>query len=212
MQTWLKKVFKHPQLLEMGHSQTAIDQNLGLGWLYYSQVRLIKPKTIVCIGSWRGFVPIVLAKGLKDNANGGKLHFIDPSLADDFWTNPAKNAKWFGSFGLDNIHHHLATTQEFVSMPAYKKIKKVGLLFVDGYHSAKQAQFDHEAFESVLTSDASIFFHDSIRKMTSRIYGVDKPYNHSVYSYMRKLKKRSDLQCIDFDYGSGVTLVRKSSS
>lgn len=210
MNRWIDKVFKYPELLSMGHCQDAGNRNLGLGWLYYSQIRLLKPKNVVCIGSWRGFVPLILAKGLLDNANNGKLHFIDPSLVDDFWVNKSKTLKWFENFGLNNVQHHLATTQDFIEMPAYKRIKKVQLLFIDGYHSAKQAKFDYEAFEDVLTPDSSVFFHDSIRDFTSGIYGREKIYNHSVYSYIVRLKKRADLQCMDFDFGSGVTLVRKA--
>lgn len=207
---WINELFSHTELLEMGHEQTLMDKNLGLGWLYYSQVRIIKPKVCVCIGSWRGFVPIILARALKDNQNNGKLIFIDPSFADNFWTDPQKNNEWFSRFGLTNIKHHLMTTQEFVTSKAFKKLKDIGLLFIDGYHTAEQAMFDHEAFKSVLSIDASIFFHDSTRYFMSNIYGEEKTYRHTVVEYINTLKLNKNLQCIDFQYGSGVTLVRNA--
>jgi predicted O-methyltransferase YrrM len=205
---WIEELFSHSELLEMGHEQSLDDRNLGLGWFYYSQVRIIKPKICVCIGSWRGFVPIVLAQALKDNKNDSKLIFIDPSLADNFWADADKNNVWFSRFGLTNIKHYLMTTQEFVMSDAFKEIKDIGLLFVDGYHTAEQARYDHEAFKPLLNLDASVIFHDSTRYFTSHIYGREKAYQHTVVDYIETLKLNKNLQCIDFKYGSGVTLVR----
>ena len=51
----------------MGHNQRAEDLNLGLGWLYYGLARLIHPKSAVVIGSYRGFVPLLLGRALRDN-------------------------------------------------------------------------------------------------------------------------------------------------
>ena len=204
------KILTYPDLLKMGHGQNAKDKNIGLGWLYYSQVRIIRPKIIVCIGSWRGFVPIVLAQGLKDNLNQGKLIFIDPSYADNFWIDPKKNIMWFKKFGLNNIQHYLMTTQEFVLSRDFKKLKKIGLLFIDGYHSAAQAKIDHESFLPFLSPYSTTFFHDSTKYFLSKIYGTKKKYQHTVIDYINQIKKNKKFQCIDFDYGSGVTMVRQS--
>ena len=181
----------------------------GWGWLYYGLARVVRPARAVCIGSWRGFVPIVLGQALKDNGEGGRITFIDPSLVDDFWTDPQRTRAWFESFGLDNVEHHRLTTQEFVATEAYRGLGTVGLLFVDGYHTAEQARFDHEAFADRLADDACVFFHDSTRPQKSGMYGKDKRYVHSVHSYMDELKRRPELQVIDFPYDSGVTLVRR---
>ncbi|MGR8981644.1 MAG: class I SAM-dependent methyltransferase, partial [Gammaproteobacteria bacterium] len=95
MYEWIKNLFKNSDMLRMGHCQSLDDLNLGMGWLYYSFARLIKPKIIVVIGSLRGYAPIIFAKALQDNNQGGKVLFIDPSLADDFWKNPDKVTKHF---------------------------------------------------------------------------------------------------------------------
>ena len=196
----------------MGHAQRLEDNNLGLGWLYYGLARVVRPARAVCIGSWRGFVPIVLGQALKDNGEGGRITFIDPSLVDDFWADPERTRAWFESFGLDNVEHHRLTTQEFIATETYRGLGTVGLLFVDGYHTAEQARFDHEAFADRLADDACVFFHDSTRPIPSGMYGKDKRYVHSVHLYMDELKRRPGLQVIDFPFASGVTLVRPAAS
>jgi predicted O-methyltransferase YrrM len=206
---WLARILGHEDLRGMGHGQRLGDANIGLGWLYYGLVRVERPAHAVCIGSWRGFVPIILAQALRDNGEGGRVTFIDPSLADDFWTDPERTRAWFASFGLDNVDHRRMTTQEYAETAEHREGPPVSLLFVDGFHSAEQARFDHEAFASRLTEDAVVLFHDSIRPKTSLIYGKDKPYVHTVHQYIDVLQQRSDLQVMDFALDSGVTLVRR---
>jgi predicted O-methyltransferase YrrM len=197
-------------MLQMGHGQSADDNNLGLGWLYYALARMQKCACVVVIGSAHGFVPLVLAKALADNACGGRVVFIDPSLASDFWTSPDRVESHFLDHGIHNVTHHLATTQEFVKSQAYADLGQVDLLFVDGMHTREQAKFDHESFRHKLSPGAFVLFHDSIRKKRSRIYGKGKTYETTVVAYMDELKDRKDLQVMDFPFGSGLTLVRET--
>ena len=205
---WLDDLLGIPELRVMGHGQSAVDANLGLGWLYYAAVRMQRPRLAVCIGSWRGFVPLVLAKGLQDNGDGGRLVFIDPSMVDDFWAEPSTVQAWFARFGVDNIDHHRQTTQQFVVSNVYRQMRDVGLLFVDGMHTAEQARFDHEAFTPILLPGAPVFFHDGVRRRISRIYGAERAYEHTVVDYVDELKTRPELQVMDFAMDSGVALVR----
>jgi len=207
---WVRRILSDPDLRMMGHAQSLDDDNLGLGWLYYALMRVARPERAICIGSWRGYVPIVLARAMRDNGNGGRLTFIDPSLVDDFWADPERTRRWFESFELDNVEHHRLTTQEFVASDAYRVLGPVGVLFIDGYHTAEQARFDHEAFAPLLCDDASVFFHDSIRPDTSLVYGMEKSYLHTVSRYVAELKERPGLQVMDFAVDSGVTLVRNA--
>jgi predicted O-methyltransferase YrrM len=209
-QGWLEQLCGHPELLRMGHMQRAEDRNLGLGWLYYALARILRPRTVVCIGSWRGFVPLVLARGLRDNLEGGEVTFIDPSLVDGFWEDPVRTTEWFKSFDLENIYHYRMTTQDFAASVHNRALRDIGLLFVDGYHSAEQARFDHETFADRLTADAMVLFHDSIATRPSSKYGPDRIYEHTVKHYIDGLKRRPDLQVMDFPFASGVTLVRGS--
>lgn len=207
---WIQTLYLEPKLLGMGHAQSKQDLNLGLGWLYYSLVRIHRAKLVVVIGSYRGFTPMVFARALQDNQDSGKVIFIDPSLVDPFWTNPSDVQAHFAHFGLDNIEHHLNTTQEFVNTLAYQELNQIDLLFVDGYHSHEQAKFDHLAFKDKLTDQATVLFHDSTGHLSSGMYGESKRYQHTVIEYMDELKKQKGLQIFDLAYGSGVTLVKKT--
>ncbi len=150
---------------------------------------------------------MVLAKGLKDNAEQGRVTFIDPSMVDDFWRDPQRTTAWFAKFGLDNIDHFCCTTQEFVQTDHYRQLQAVGILFVDGFHSAEQARFDHEAFMHLLEPGGCVFFHDGVRRKISRIYGADRSYEHTVCDYMDELRSRRDLQVIDYPLSDGVAMV-----
>jgi len=195
----------------MGHAQDPLSGNIGLGWLYYGMARVVKPETAVVIGSYRGFVPLMLGRALADNG-AGKVVFIDPSLVDPFWREPNQVRAHFAKFGLHNIEHHCLTTQEFVKTAAYQNLREVGVVFIDGYHSHEQARFDFEAFAPRLSARGIIFFHDSIRVRPSRIYGPDKVYEHRVRDFMLELRKDASLQVFDLPFGDGLTLVRKASS
>jgi hypothetical protein len=186
MLPWVSQLLMIDKLLASGHGQRQEDQNLGLGWLYYALVRIYRPKTVVVIGSWRGFVPIVLSRACADNLEGGEVIFIDPSLVDDFWKDPATVRAHFATYGVRNIRHYCMTTQEFVKTNTYRDLGRVGLLFVDGYHTAEQASFDHEAFADKLVGPA--LFHDACSTTISKLYG--EPYQHSVHLYLQNLRER----------------------
>lgn len=211
MTDWIAKLFEHPDLLKMGHAQRAADHNLGLGWLYYGLARMVRPATAVVIGSYRGFVPLVLARALADNLEGGRVEFLDPSLVDDFWKDAARVAAHFQRFGAANIRHHLTTTQQFAASEAYRALGPVGLLFVDGFHSEEQAAFDFATFAPKLTADAVVLFHDSVTVRLSKFYGPGREYEHRVKCFMDRLKQDANLQVMDWPLASGVTVVRKAT-
>ena len=108
MHEWIAKLFEDPDLVRMGHLQRVEDANLGLGWLYYALARIVRPKTAVVIGSYRGFVPMVIGRALSENVEKGEVVFIDPSLADDFWKDEQRVRDHFASYGIENIHHRTA--------------------------------------------------------------------------------------------------------
>lgn len=209
---WLDRILAEPDLLRMGHGQSAEDRNLGLGWLYYGLGRAFRPSHVVCIGSFRGFVPMLFARALQDNGGEGRVTFIDPSLVDDFWTEPERVQTWFARFGIDRIDHHRMTTQDFAASGRVATLAPVDLLFVDGLHTAEQARIDHETFLPVLSEQALVLFHDSVARRTSRLYGEDRVYRYSVADYMDTLKARDDLQVIDLPLVHGLTLVRRGTS
>lgn len=209
MRDWIEKLFSNDELTGMGHLQRTIDQNLGLGWLYYSLVRIIRPTTVVVIGSYRGFTPLVFGKALADNLEQGNVYFIDPSLVDDFWKQPAQVKDYFARYGVTNVVHFPMTTQQFVQSQSYQNLGEVGVVFVDGYHSFDQAKFDYEAFCDHLSPEGVVLFHDSIRVRTSRIYGPQNGYEHRVKDLIDMLGNDRSLQVFDMPFSDGVTMVRK---
>ena len=196
----------------MGHSQSADDLNLGFGWVYYGLARAYRPLHVVCIGSYRGFVPMMFARALRDNGGGGHVTFIDPSFVDDFWKTPSQVVDWFARYDVPNIQHLQTTTQDFRASGLLAALPPVDFLFVDGYHSADQARFDHETFMPHLTDGALVFFHDSVTRRVSKIYGADRDYAYSVCDYISTLKSRADMQVIDFPLEDGLTLVRQTTA
>ena len=207
--SWTRQLLADPEMARMGHGQRADDANLGLGWVYYGLARALRPGSVVVIGSWRGFVPLVFGKALADNPEGGEVVFIDPSLVDDFWKDPARVGAHFLRFGVANIRHHRATTQEFAQSAAYRELGEVGMLFIDGLHTAEQARFDYEAFRDRLAPGGLVFFHDTLRVRTSRIYGDDKPYEHRVKDFVEHLRADPALELLNLAVGDGLTLLRR---
>lgn len=212
MKDWIARLFEYRDLTGMGHLQRVEDANLGLGWLYYALARIIRPKQVVVIGSYRGFVPLILGKALADNLEGGWVAFLDPSFVDDFWKDPQSVREHFARFGVTNIEHFLMTTQQFAQSDAYRSLGELGIVFVDGYHSKEQARFDYETFEELLDPDGVMLFHDTARFLMTTIYGANHVYQHRVKDFVDELKQDDRLQVFDLPFGQGVTLVRKVRS
>ena len=210
MDEWIARLFEDPEMLRMGHCQRAEDRNLGMGWIYYALGRLLRPARVVVIGSYRGFTPLVFGKALADNGGDGQVWFIDPSLADDFWTDPEGVAAHFAAHGIANVRHFRMTTQEFAASEHYRALGAVDLLHVDGWHTEEQAEFDFNVFAPKLTAAAITLFHDSVEMDVSPMYGAERAYTCTVRRFMDRLKRRPDLQVLDLPLGPGLTLVRKA--
>lgn len=209
MKDWIAELFRDPNLTRMGHAQRVEDLNLGLGWLYYGLARVLRPAVAVVIGSYRGFVPMMIGKALADNGAGGQVHFIDPSYVDDFWKDAAAVDAHFARYGLSNIRHYLMTTQQFVESAAYRELDSPGIVFVDGYHTEEQVRFDYEAFRDRLSNDGVTLFHDTRYVKPSRMYGPDRVYTRTVRYFIDRLKQDPALQVFNLPFGDGLTLVRR---
>jgi predicted O-methyltransferase YrrM len=208
MQEFIRQLFTDPQMLRMGHAQRGADLNLGLGWIYYGLARLIRPQIAVVVGSYRGFVPAVLGRALADNTEQGQVIFIDPSYADDFWQDPVRVQRHFEALGTGNVRHYRQTTQEFAASADYAALGMVGLVMVDGLHSAEQARFDYLAFLPKLSADGAVIFHDTLRERTSTFYGPERAYQHTVCRLIERLRGLAGLEVLTLPFGAGATLVR----
>jgi predicted O-methyltransferase YrrM len=207
---WIHQVLNDRGLRQMGHAQRRDDGNLGLGWLYYSLGRMLRPAKVVVIGSYRGFVPLVMARALNDNLEGGQVHFIDPSLVDDFWKDAASVRDHFRNYGCDNVVHYPMTTQQFAESEAYRELNEIGIVFIDGMHTGEQAEFDFETFASKLAPQGIILLHDSVWQLPSGVYGKGREYVHTVTDFVDELKKREGWQVFDLPFGGGLTMARRA--
>ena len=196
----------------MGHNQLRGDLNLGLGWVYYALARLLRPELVLVIGSYRGFVPLVIGRALHDNGGEGKVVFVDPSFVDDHWRDADAVEQWFAERGVTNVEHHLATTQEFVLSDAGRELGELGMLFVDGLHTEEQARFDFEAFAPRLGPRGVALLHDSLVERASTVYGRDRPYVTTTHRFVAELRGDPSFQVFDLPFGPGLTLVRRGAA
>lgn len=210
LEAWIAALCERPELLRMGHQQRAGDLNLGLGWIYYGLARVVRPARAVVVGSWRGFAPLVFGRALQDNTEDGEVIFIDPSLVDDFWVDPARVRAHFAGLGVHNVRHVRMTTAQFRASGEVAALDPVGLVLIDGWHTAAQARFDFETFEPVLAPDAIVLLHDSVAIGTSSCYGPGREYERDVVRYVDELRARPGLQVFDLPFGAGLTLVRRA--
>ena len=211
MDDWIAALYAQPDLLRMGHQQRAEDLNLGLGWIYYGLARIVRPARVVVVGSWRGYTPLVFGRALQDNVETGEVIFIDPSLVDDFWADPARVRAHFAGLGVHNVRHVRMTTAQFRESGGVATLDPVGLVLIDGYHTAEQARIDFETFEPLLAPEAIVLLHDSVAVGESRRYGPGREYVRDVVRYVDELRARADLQVFDLPFGAGLTLVRKTA-
>jgi predicted O-methyltransferase YrrM len=206
---WIARIFERPELLLSGHGQRAADRNLGLGWLYYALGRILRPRRAVVIGSWRGFAPLMFAKAIQDNTEQGELIFIDPSFVDGFWKDAAAVDRYFAGFDVENIRHFCMTTQQFVETAVYASLGEIGMVFIDGRHTAEQARYDYESFRPMLAPRGLILLHDSMVVRDDKIYGADKAYKMTVKYFVDELRRDPSLQLLDLPFGaSGLTVLR----
>lgn len=199
----------HPNLWMMGHNQEQKSLDLGLGWLYYGIARSLRPRRIVVIGSWRGFVPMIMAQALKDGGADGELIFIDPSLVDTQWLSGVDD--YFASFDIHCIRHFAETSQQFLAANRLET-GSIDLLFIDGFHTYEACKFEFEGFFPFLRECAITLFHDSSSRHVSKIYGEDKQYEHSVWRYIDELRTRQELEVINIEIAQGVALVKRRAA
>ena len=192
----------------MGHGQRQEDGNAGLGFLYYALARILRPSSAVVIGSYRGFSPAILGRAMLDNTEDGTLHFIDPSMADNFWQDPTAVKQHFEKLGTPNVRHFHGTTQEFVQTDTYLDLSDLGLVMIDGMHTAEQARFDYCSFVDKLSDEAVVMFHDSLIVRESKIYGAENGYMHTVKLFVDRLRDTPGLEVFSLSLGGGISLVR----
>jgi predicted O-methyltransferase YrrM len=164
------------------------DQNLGYGFLFYAFARLIRPATVVVLGSKAGFSAVLFAAALRDNSGTtiaevacystilarpgakGMVHLVDPSYSEKrgdpnhwhgvgFWNDAQSVQKHWQRFGIsDYVRHYKMTSQEFLNDCACPSV--VDLLYIDGDHSYEGIRHDFDGFYPLLRAGAIVLAHD----------------------------------------------------
>ncbi|MEV6777752.1 class I SAM-dependent methyltransferase [Streptomyces syringium] len=179
---------------------------LGLGWLYYGLARALQPRTVLSIGSGRGYVPILLAKAQQDR-DAPPITFVDPSFDDDFWTEPDRVREWFASFGVeDHIVHHQVTTEEFSGTAACAELPPIDLLFIDGGHFYEPVEADFRLMSPRLAPGGTIVFHDTVSRSANPKWSGPR-------RLLLEIEEQDpQWQMLDLPFGAGVTVVRRRAA
>jgi len=159
-----------------GHQIEKETANLGYGFIHYSLIRNLKPKRVLCIGSAKGFIPVICGLACKDNKTG-IVDFVDAGYeknhpkswsGDGFWKK-ADLKKHFSLSGVTGwIETYVMTTEEVGKM--YPK-RKYGYIYIDGDHSYEGARKDYELFWPRLEKGGFMVFHDVTVKEWGELKG-----------------------------------------
>ena len=125
--------------------------------LLYTLVRLLKPKKILEIGTWKGASAIVMGKALQDMDIDGHIYTIEvhPELV---------------KIAQDEIKKHglseIITVVHGRSEVEAKKFEDMDLIFIDGEHEYSQAKADWEAVKG---HGKIYLFHDAFNPGPKRV-------------------------------------------
>jgi predicted O-methyltransferase YrrM len=133
------------------------------GRVLHALVRMTRPRTIVEIGSARGFSTCALALACAENRHG-RVFAIDPHLQNE-WTD-------VGTGG--NTHDFLVGRLRAYQLGQYCTVirqgseeagnnwnREIDLLFIDGDHTLMGVRRDFETFGRWLNPEGIVIFHDS---------------------------------------------------
>jgi len=183
---------------------------LGFGLLHYSLVRNTRPKRILCVGSRKGYIPVLLALACKDN-NYGQVDFVDAGFDESdtgknwsgvgFWkkVDPQDH---FGHLGVESfITTHVMTTAAYARKNARKKYQYI---YIDGDHSYEGAKLDYSLFWPPLEKGGFMSFHDVVAKgkLDGGTFGVGKLWQEIGRTHKKQL-------LFPFPKDSGLGLIQK---
>lgn len=128
------------ELSPMGQGTDGIE-DLGFGWMYYSLMRIIKPKRVVEIGSYHGFSTMCMACGIRDNGHG-KIWSVDPGQWDSWWRGTDRQAKLTEMFCLGGCwtHFQVKSDRALQLIPGIEH--GFDVVLIDGDHTFEGALFD----------------------------------------------------------------------
>lgn len=184
------------------HEEKKYD-SIGYGYIYYGLVRIYRPKIIVCIGSARGFAPIVFAHGCKDNKDG-KVYFVDPSYFDKFWCYPDIVKIHFNKVYLNEtwIETYCMTNKEFYNK--FNDKLQIDLLFIDGADDKENVYFDFYKIGNLVKKDGFILIHDIYHNQ------LHKKRYFAQRKLVKEIKKKEEqYDIVRFPGIAGLGMIRK---
>ncbi len=186
---------------EMGQHTDPATGNLGYGYIYYGLVRLVRPATVVCVGSYRGFAPVCLALALAHNRQG-LCTFIDPGRVDEHWHDRGNLEALDREFGLKGRLRHLRETSQQVIAEG-EIAGEIDLLVIDGDHSYQGVKFDFDHLGAKVVPGGMILLHDSVAVGEGFTKWEVKDF------VAAEVAGKSGYESLTLPFAAGLTLVRK---
>lgn len=116
--------------------------------LLYNEIKRLKPKVVVEVGTHRGLTSLYLAHALWENGSG-HLHTCDPV---DSWY-PTGNFMKF-----PDLEKHIT----YYRLPGKEMtIENINFLFIDGFHEREYVLEEIDALFPKLAPGAVVYFHDT---------------------------------------------------
>lgn len=170
-----------------GHYVSRKNGDLGYGYLHYGLIAAHKPKRVLCVGSQKGFIPVICALGCKNNRKG-HVDFVDAGFDEGhpkawsgvgFWKKINPNAHFAKANAAKWITTHVMTTDEFAAKCRFK----YDYIYIDGDHSYVGVKRDYKLFWPLLNKGGFMLFHDVLAKGSFR-----SKYNFGVWKFWSELK------------------------
>ncbi len=187
-----------------GHSVSRKNGDLGFGFFHFGLIAAHKPKRVLCVGSQKGFIPVICALACKSN-NKGHVDFVDAGFDEGhpkawsgigFWRKVNLN-KHFAKAGAENwITTHVLTTEDF----AKKNKRRYDYIYIDGDHSYEGVKRDYKIFWPLLNKGGFMAFHDVLAEGSFR-----SKYNFGVWKLWKEIKNEK----IYFSRLPGLGILQK---
>lgn len=132
------------------------------GQFLYSLVRLLKPASVLELGTWHGASATHILQGLKDNGGGG-LDYVDNRAYGDIVIG--------GMIPKDLLGYAMphATSLEKAIEDGIKYKRKYDFIFEDAMHTAEQVEFVWRAADRLLNPGGVIISHDAMHPIAGPI-------------------------------------------
>lgn len=170
----------------------------------YSLVRVLRPKTIVEIGSARGLSTCAMSLACRQNGSG-KVFAIDPHDRNSWAEGEGSSLDFLNARLRDyELTDWCNILQSYSTRAAEGWSQQIDLLFIDGDHTYEGVSQDFELFRHYLTDRSIVIFHDTLWE-----YQKEDPYYRTdmgVPRFLAKLKM-DGYQSVTLFVPCGLTLL-----